>query len=368
LSSTRPAGTARPWEDQGPPERAARRYIIIGAGAVGVTIAAELQRVGRDVLLVARGGQLAALRAGTLRYARPDGTRLLRLSAAAGPGEAALRDGDVLVLATKTQDADPVLADWAWRPVASAAGPATRPAATAIPVVTVQNGLDAERAALRRFETVFGAVLWVAAGYVTPGEVAVPSAPAVGVAWLGPYPRGSHPVLEAVAADLAASGWVAHVVPDIRRHKAAKLAASVTFALSALYSPGPLRGLAEQVLRDEATQILLASGADIADLGAEAAADRHRLGHHSTAGPQYGGNSTWQSLTRAGPVETDYINGEVVLAARLLGRSAPANAAIAERVHRALRDGTPAGSLDDADLLATLPQLAGQGGRARLGP
>jgi thiosulfate/3-mercaptopyruvate sulfurtransferase len=36
------------------------RYIIIGAGAVGVTLAAELQRAGREVLLIARGG--AALR------------------------------------------------------------------------------------------------------------------------------------------------------------------------------------------------------------------------------------------------------------------------------------------------------------------
>lgn len=40
-----------------------------------------------------------------------------------------------------------------------------------------------------------------------------------------------------------------------------------------------------------------------------------------------------QSLTRAAPVETDFLNGEIVLAARLLGRAAPANAAVAGRVH-----------------------------------
>jgi thiosulfate/3-mercaptopyruvate sulfurtransferase len=34
-----------------------RRYIIVGAGAVGVTIAAELQRAGRTVVLVARAGR-----------------------------------------------------------------------------------------------------------------------------------------------------------------------------------------------------------------------------------------------------------------------------------------------------------------------
>ncbi len=332
------------------------RYIVIGAGAVGVTIAAELQRAGRDVLIVARGAQLDALRAGTLRYARPDGTRDLALPVAAGPAEVTLANGDVLVLATKTQDADAVLADWAWRPVASARG---RPAAAVIPVLTVQNGLDAERSALRRFRTVFGAVLWVAAGYVAPGEVASVNWPAAGIIWLGAYPRGAHPLLTQVATDLSAAGFLTHVVPEIQRWKAAKLTSSVTFALGALYQRGPLRERAEQLLRDEASAVLAASGLGIADLAADTDGERDRIAAHPTQGPQYTGNSTAQSLTRASGLETDFINGQIVLAARLAGGDAPANAAIAERVHRALRDGTAAGSLDDADLIATLPQLAG---------
>jgi glycine/D-amino acid oxidase-like deaminating enzyme len=42
------------------------RYVIIGAGGIGVTFAAELHRAGRDVVLVARGAQLDALRSGEL--------------------------------------------------------------------------------------------------------------------------------------------------------------------------------------------------------------------------------------------------------------------------------------------------------------
>jgi thiosulfate/3-mercaptopyruvate sulfurtransferase len=49
------------------------RYIVIGAGGVGVSIAAELQRAGREVVIVARGAQLEFLRVGKMRYARPDG-------------------------------------------------------------------------------------------------------------------------------------------------------------------------------------------------------------------------------------------------------------------------------------------------------
>jgi 2-dehydropantoate 2-reductase len=333
------------------------RYIIIGAGAVGVTFAAELQRAGRDVVLVARGGQLAALRAGTLRYARPDATRALRLPVAGGPDEVSLAEGDVLLLTTKTQDADPVLADWAWRPVRSPDG-SFRPAAAVVPVITVQNGLDAERAALRRFATVLGGVLLVAAGYAATGEVAATGWPAVGIAWLGAYPQGGHPLLATVAVDFTAAGFLIHVTPEIQRVKAAKLTVSVTFALGALYQPGALRDRAAALLADEARDVLTASGLGIADLAADTAAERSQIAHRPTAGPQYTGNSTAQSLTRAVPVETDFLNGEIVLAARLLGREAPANFAVAERVHRALRDRTPAASLDDADLLATLPRLA----------
>jgi 2-dehydropantoate 2-reductase len=332
------------------------RYIIIGAGAVGVSFAAELQRAGRDVLVVARGAQLAALRAGTVRYARPDETRTLRLPAAglSGPDEVQLAEGDVLLVTVKTQDADAVLADLAWRPVRGTDG-SSRPAAAAVPVITVQNGLDAERSALRRFAAVIGGMLMIPAGFVAPGEVAVPSWPAVGIVYLGAYPSGAHPILPEVAEDFTAAGFVTHVVPEIQAVKAAKLAISVTFALGALYPAGPLRDQASALLTAEARDILTASGLSIADLARPG--DHSQIKFRPTTGPQYTGNSTAQSLTRSTPVETDFLNGEIVLAARLLGREAPANAAVAERVHRARRDGTPAGSLDDADLLATLPEL-----------
>jgi ketopantoate reductase len=79
------------------------------AGGIGVTFAAELQRAGRDVALVGRGAQLAALRAGEVRYSRPDGSRQLAVPSAGGPDEIELAPGDVLVLATKAQDVEPVI-------------------------------------------------------------------------------------------------------------------------------------------------------------------------------------------------------------------------------------------------------------------
>jgi thiosulfate/3-mercaptopyruvate sulfurtransferase len=332
------------------------RYVIVGAGGIGVTLAAELQRAGREVALVARGAQLAAVRAGELRYARPDGTRRLSLTGIGDPGELELTADDVLVLAIKTQDVEPAIAQWAPRPVRLADGAATT-AGASIPVLTLQNGLEAERIALRRFRSVIGGVLWLPASYLRAGEVSAPGWPAAGVVWLGAYPGGQHPGLAAIAADLRAGNFETQVVEDIQRWKAAKLTSSVTFVLSALYPPSELRDRASQLLRDEARDILTASGLDIADIARETTADTSRVTARPTLGVEYGGNSTWQSITRSSPLETDFLNGEIVLAARLLGRAAPVNEAIAQRADRAWRDGTAAGTLGPDDLLATVPQL-----------
>jgi len=339
------------------------RYVIIGAGAVGVTLAAELQRAGEDVVLAARGAQLAALRAGTMRYVRPDGTRILDLPSVGGPAELDLTADDVLVLATKSQDVEQAAADWAWRPVAQAGG-GYRTAAASLPVVTLQNGLDAERTLLRRFATVLGGVLWIPATYVRPGEVISAAAPAVGVLWLGAYPDPAGPpehaeLLDAVATAFRAAAFETQVVPDISRWKAAKLLGSTTFVLDALYEPGELRDRAAALLREEAREILTAAGQPIADVTAESTLDLSRFTVQPIDGVERG-SSSWQSLTRSGSLETDFLTGEVVLAARLIGRRAPASSAVLDRAHRAQLDGTPARSLSTGDLLELLPQLQGE--------
>jgi thiosulfate/3-mercaptopyruvate sulfurtransferase len=333
------------------------RYVIIGAGAVGATIAAELHTAGREVVLTARGRNLEALRDNGLRYARPDGELRVDVPVAAGPAEVELRSDDVLLLATKSQDTEEVLRAWAWQPVKTTTG-ALRSAASELPVVVLQNELDNERAALRRFASVIGAVVWLPASHVTPGEVVSPGAPSTGAFWLGAYPRGDHDRLAEIAADLTAAKFLTTVVPDIQRWKAGKLLGNLANALDALYRPSELRTVAARAARAEATVVLRAAGLPFTDL------DRARLPGlaeavviHQVPGHERGGSSTWQSLARAASPETDYLNGEVVLQARLLGRTAPYNAALAERVQRAFAEGTAPGTFDDADLTATLPGL-----------
>lgn len=320
------------------------RYVIIGGGAVGATVAAQLHEAGRQVILVARGANLDALRAGGLRYIRPGGESEVRLAVAGGPDEVELRPGDVLVLATKSQDTEDVVRSWAWRPV----GEST--AASELPLVVLQNGLENERVALRRFATVFGGVVWLPVSHLAPGEVVSPAEPAVGAFWLGAYPSGTHPRLTEIAEDLKDARFHVQVVDDIQRWKAAKLVGNSGNALDALYPRSPLRDAAQRLTRQEAALVLGAPGLVPAGL-------RDVVVIRPVPGHDRSGSSTWQSLQRGAAPETDYLNGEVALQARLSGTEAPYNAALAERVQRAMAAGLGPGSLDDADLAATLPGL-----------
>lgn len=336
-----------------------RRYVIVGAGAVGATLAAELHLAGIATVLVARGAHLAALRSHGLRYLRPDGEHQVKLPVVAGPDEVDLQAEDVLVLATKAQDAEAALAEWAWRPVKDGAG-ATVSAAETLPVITLQNGLDAERVAARRFATVLGAAVWSPSAYLTPGEVESPADPAVGVVWLGRFPDGGDDRIDGIAGiadDLRAARHLVEVVDDLQRWKAGKLLPILGNALDALYAPGVLRERAAAALRAEARRAYAAAGVTPADLRAETDLDLSLFAVHPIPGRPRTGRSTWQSLRRGAPPETDFLNGEIALLARLHGGAVPRNAAVQARLHRAVREGTPAGGLGDDDLRGVLPDL-----------
>ena len=332
------------------------RYVIVGAGAVGASIAAQLQLGGVETVLVARGAHLDALREHGLRYVRPGGETVVRLPVAGGPAEVELRDDDVLVFATKSQDTPAAVREWAGRPVKRSDG--STGAATELTVLALQNGLENERTALRYFAEVVGAVIWIPASYLVPGEVVNPGVPIPAVIWLGRYPSGNGARAEAIAADLRQGELAVQVVPDIARWKAGKLLGNLANGLDALYAPSDLRDEAATALREEARAVFAAAGIDAADLRAESTVDLSGFRIEPIPGRERGGSSTWQSLARAGSPETDYLNGEVVLLARLHGVPAPLNAALQARVRRAVADGVAAGSLDDADLAATLPTPA----------
>ncbi|KOX02971.1 ketopantoate reductase family protein [Streptomyces sp. NRRL B-3648] len=337
------------------------RYIIIGAGAVGGTVGGRLAQAGREVVLVARGAHLAALRAHGLRLRVPQGESTHRLPAVDGPdplGE--LRPDDVLLLAVKTQDTVAALDTWAGTPVAGGGTAAER-----LPLVCLQNGVESGRLALRRFRRVYGVCVWLPSTFVEPGTVSAAGAPLTGVLHLGRAPHGTDDTIRRIAADLTDAHFEAPVVPDVARWQYAKLLGNLGNALEAV--SGPVASEAAQALfarvRAEGEAVLDAAGIAYAGAAEQRAARDGKVTLVPLDGVPRGGGSSWQSLVRGtGTIEADYLNGEIVLLGRLHGVPTPLNELLQRLAGEFAREGRPAGSLPVADLVRLADEAVRQSG------
>ncbi|WP_327144524.1 ketopantoate reductase family protein [Nocardia sp. NBC_01327] len=299
------------------------RFIIIGAGAVGGVIGGRLAQGGNEVVLVARGAHLTALRENGLRLVTPSGTATLAVPAIADPAELGeLRADDLLVLAVKSQDTMAAVAQWGRAPVAGGGTAADR-----VALVCAQNGVENERVAQRVFRTVYGLCVWLPATHVEPGIVVAHTAPMSGILTLGRYPHGSDSVIGEFGKRLAASNFDAPVVDDVMRWKYGKLLNNLGNALLALLdtSTDPAADL-WQACRAEGEAVLNKAGIAYNTEAERQAVQGDRMRMQSIEGAARNGGSTWQSLAReTGSVETDYLNGEIALLGRLHGIATPVN-------------------------------------------
>ncbi|MDQ0456728.1 ketopantoate reductase family protein [Rhizobium paknamense] len=314
------------------------RYIIIGAGAVGASLAAQFHAAGLAYILVGRGRQIDHIAGHGLSYRRPDGQKTVRLTTAHADTPPPLRPDDVLLLTVKTQDAEAATAFWAWQPVEGGGVSAD------LPLVTFQNGLASEDIALRRFSRVYAASIKVPARFTEIGEVVVGGAPQPGIITLGRYPGGLDPTAKSIGTDLAAAGYLTEVSEDIRRWKAAKLLHNVTNVVELFANVNARSQEAIAALSGEARVILQAAGFD------PAAEEERRVdisGWHvaENSGIERGQQSTWQSFARGASSEVDYLNGEIVRLARLHGLAAPFNAAFQQAAALLARDGGKPGTV-----------------------
>lgn len=316
----------------------------MGAGAIGGLVGARLFQAGHQVTLVARGAHLERIRADGLRVESPAGTDTLRIPAAADPSDIAWQADDAVLLAVKSHQTSAALND-----LVAVAPPGT-------PLVCLQNGISNEPAAVRLFPNVQS--VWVAcpASHLEPGVVQAWSTPVSGCLDIGRYPGGVDEVTEEVAAAFRSATFSSFAVADIGRWKRRKLLGNLGNAIQAVCGPSARAGRLMRLVTEEGVAVFAAAGLEVASIEEDRARRGDLLQLHPIEGRRRGGGSSWQSLERGtGNIESDYLNGEVVLLGRLHGVLTPANEVL-QRLAREMAAGhRPPGGIPEEAVLAELP-------------
>ncbi|MGT2424710.1 ketopantoate reductase family protein [Amnibacterium kyonggiense] len=310
------------------------RIGIIGAGALGGTFAALLDRAGHDVVVTARGAQLDAIRDGGLRLDGGYGDVLARVRAA----EVLPAAPDLALLAVKAQDAQ-------------AAAAQNAAALDGVPVVVVQNGLEGPQALAAALPTSprIGAASMIAASFLSPGVVTV-TAPGVTVLAAATATVAQRDAAAAVlgsvvevrtAPDLAGLQWSKLVVNQLNAAPAitgtplqeALGSRALTTAIAAAMRETIRVARADGVRLEGLPALPPALIRAIDRLPLPIASGVLRRGVTARMGPVPNPGSTLQSLRRGRPTEIDHLSGAVVAAGARLGVPTPVNRRIVELVH-----------------------------------
>jgi 2-dehydropantoate 2-reductase len=302
---------------------------VVGAGSVGLALAARLARAGVRVQLLTR---------------RPEVARLLaeRGLTVEDPASGALTGFAVAA------SAEPETIDVAAGPVFlctrvdAVAELARTLAARASALVTFQNDVVSEEVAARFVPRVIGGVWRETVTRVADDRVRC-QLDRPGRAIVGLHPEGRHADVESVAALLRSGGVDVSISASIGRDKWLKLCVNLMSTPNALVRR-PDHTTPEFVevkvrLLEEARSVLAAAGIDATPcdgpdrtLEAEIQFQREALARGVSARqiPLY--NQVWTSLRHAAPLEADAYHERILALARRHGVRAPVNALVRERL------------------------------------
>jgi 2-dehydropantoate 2-reductase len=319
------------------------RFVVYGAGAIGGAIAGRLFAHGHDVCCIARGAHLDAMQRTGLRVIDPENDVTLPVLAVGHPADARLTSDDVIVLAMKTQDTADALAELT--PVAS----------PDVAIVCAQNGVENERLALRRFAHVYAMCVMLPATHLEPGVIEISSTPITGLLDLGCYPSGIDDRARAIATALTSATFESVPRADVMRWKYTKLLMNLGNAVEALCAPDEHAVELARRARSEGAATLRAAHIDAASREEDQERRGNRLTPKPIGGAARGGGSSWQSLRRGtGRVESDYLNGEIVLIGRQHGVPTPVNALLQRLANDVAHAGAPPAQMAAEDVLRML--------------
>lgn len=319
------------------------RFVVYGAGAIGGVVGARMFENGHDVVLIARGAHYETIRDHGLRIQSPDDDTTLQIPVVDHPSQLDLTSDDVIFLAMKSQD------------TLGACEALTACAPSNIGIACFQNGVENERAVLRHFAGTYAVCVMSPTAHTEPGVVLAQSAPVSGLLDIGRYPSGLDERAEGIAAALNASTFHSVARTDVMRWKYTKLLMNLANSIEAAVVPDPRVGDLVKLVRAEGEACLHAAGIDFASRDEDKERRGDRMDVRPVNGEFRGGGSSWQSLARGtGTIETDYLNGEIVLIGREHGVPTPANELMQRTANRLAIEGAPPKSVPVESLLAQL--------------
>ncbi|MEO8631572.1 MAG: 2-dehydropantoate 2-reductase, partial [Betaproteobacteria bacterium] len=199
------------------------KIAVVGAGAIGGYVGARLSLAGKDVTFIARGANLAAIRARGLELIEEDGTARVASGARAFEHMREAGTHDVVLLTVKAHQVAPVAPEIAYLCHADTAivtmqngipwwyfqnytgEYAGHPVASADPTGTTATHIEPRR--------IIGSVVYPAAQLTAPGIVQVVEGNRF---TLGELDGGTTPRLQSIAAALIDAGFKAPITNDIR--------------------------------------------------------------------------------------------------------------------------------------------------------
>jgi 2-dehydropantoate 2-reductase len=177
---------------------------------------------------------------------------------------------------------------------------------------------------------------------------------------IGRYPTGSDETCRRVADALNGATFHSLVQERVMRWKYSKLLMNLGNAVQAACGSDADAGDIYRELREEALACYAAAGIDCAT--AEETRERRAGGLElrPVGGVMREGGSTWQSLSRGTrSVESDYLNGEIVMLGRLHGVPTPANGTVQAVARRLAVESRPPGSVSADELREEIRKAKG---------
>jgi 2-dehydropantoate 2-reductase len=311
------------------------KIAVVGAGAIGGYLGARLAAAGEEVTFIARGANLAAIRANGLRLIEEDGTQVHASRARAVEKPAEAGPHDTVLLTVKAHQVGPIAADLAYLCHADTT------------IVTMQNGIpfwyfhryggplegtpvrsvDPDGSIARAIDParLIGSVVYPAANLVQPGVVQVVEGNRF---TLGELDGSTTPRIQALSAALTAAGFKAPVSSDLRSEIWLKLWGNMSFNPISALTHATLEEICRFPLTRELAAQMMTEAQTIANKLAvtfkisieRRIAGAEKVGAHKT--------SMLQDVEQGRPLELSALMGSVVELGELTQTPIPAIRAV----------------------------------------